>query len=126
MKFEPKADRILIKPVPPDKFRGGLELFGADVQERAEGTIIAIGDGVPLHNIKLEVTGEVTEAAMDKLLQVIQLIERGRKMSYAVGDYVLYGKYAGTKVPIDGEEHIIVREADVFGKLIDDAQGTQD
>lgn len=119
MNFKPERDRILIKPADPDKYRGGLEFYGSDVQDKAEGEVIAVGPGVPLHNIRLEVTGEVTEAAMQKLKEVVELIERGREMRYKPGDYVMYGKYAGTKIRLDEVEYIIVREADVFGTLED-------
>lgn len=125
MRFEPHHDRILIKPAPPETSRAGLELMSNDIQDKAEGTVIEIGTGVPLHNIKLEVTGEVTEAAMDKLIKVIELINKGREISYKPGDYVLYGRHAGTKVPINGEDFIMLREADVFGKLIDDGGSDQ-
>jgi co-chaperonin GroES (HSP10) len=117
MKFNPLADRILIKPTPPDNFRGGLEIQG---EPKAEGTVIAIGKGVPLHNITLNVTGEVTPEAMSHLAEVVSLIEKGRAMNVKVGDYVMYGKYAGTKVMHNDEEHIIIREADVFGDLTEE------
>ena len=113
MKFKPHQDRILIKPTPPDKFRGGIELL--DAEDKTEGTVIAVGTGVPLHNIHLNVTGDVSEAAMDKLLQVVKLIEKGREMAYQPGDYVIYGRYAGTKITYNGEEHILIRDGDVFG-----------
>lgn len=120
--FNPVHDRILIKPADPDKYVAGLELIGNDVQDKAEGEVISVGTGVPLHNVKLEVTGEVNEAAMDKLLKVVELIERGRQMRVKPGDYVLYGKYAGTKVTIDEVNYVIVRENDVFGTLRDSEQ----
>lgn len=122
MKLIPHHDRILIKPAPPETFRAGLELMSNDIQDKAEGTVIAIGTGVPIHNIKLEVTGEVSEAAMGKLLQVIELINKGREMSYKPGDYVLYGRHAGTKITHNGEDHLVVREGDVFGILEDDGR----
>lgn len=107
-------DRILIKPTPPDKVRGGIELFGTDVEDKNEGTVVEIGEGVPLHNIHLNVTGEVTNEAMNTLKEVVELIERGRAMKVAPGDLVVYGRYAGTKVNFEGEPHIIIREADIF------------
>lgn len=122
MKFTPQDDRILIKPSPPDRERGGLLMQGSDVTDKAEGTVVAVGPGIPLHNIHLNVTGEVTEKAMDSLKQVIELLERGQKIPYVPGDYVLYGKYSGTKITLDGEEHLIVRRADVFGQLEEDTE----
>lgn len=118
MRFEPFQDRILIKPTPPDEYvGGGLQLLSSDKEPKAEGIVIEVGRGVPLHEINLKVTGDVTVEAMIALKQVVELIENGRKMLAQPGDYVLYGKYAGTKQMHNGEEHIIVRESDVFGRL---------
>ena len=67
---------------------------------------------------------------MNALKDVIKLLKEGRPMRVKVGDYVLYGKYAGTKVIHDDYEHIIIREADVFGILVNDelqpSDNTQD
>lgn len=115
MEFQPVHDRILIKPTPPDKFRGAIELLDSETEPKSEGTVIAVGDGVPLHNIKLNVTGEVTKEAMEALERVVDKIEKGRQMRVQPGQYVLYGRYAGTKVRLNDEDYIIIREADVFG-----------
>ncbi len=115
--FQPIHDRICIKPTAPDNFVAGIELFGADIQEKAEGTVVSVGQGVPLHEINLKVLGDATLETMSRVEEVVRLIENGRKMRVKVGDYVIYGKYAGTKIKLDGEDHIIVREADVFGIL---------
>lgn len=120
MRLEPLHDRIVIRPTPPDAYRGGLQLMSSDMQDKNEGTVVSVGPGVPLHNIKLEVTGEVTEAAMDKLLKVVELIENGRKMKVSPGDYVMYGRYAGTKIVLNEVDHVMIRESDVFGKLIEE------
>ena len=120
MKFKPTHDRVLIKPTPRDQFIAGFELLDGDQQDKSEGTVVAVGDGVPLHDIRLQVTGELTEASMNALKEVIALIERGRQMRVQPGDHVQYGRYAGTKVMYEGEEHIMIREADIFGKFISD------
>lgn len=118
-KFLPKHDRIQIKPTPPDEEIGGFALGSGDKQEKGEGLVIAVGDGVPLHNIHLNVTGEVTPETIDKLKEVVELIEKGRALKYKPGDYVQYGRIAGTKLTLNGEDFIIVREADVFGVIVD-------
>lgn len=121
MKFKPTHDRVLIKPTPRDQFiADNFELLDGDQQDKSEGTVVAVGDGVPLHDIRLQVTGELTEASMNSLKEVIALIERGRQMRVQPGDYVQYGRYAGTKVMYEGEEHIMIREADIFGKFLSD------
>lgn len=115
--FEPIGDRVLIRPADPDKFRAGIEFQGADIEQKYEGEVIAVGTGVPLHNIMLNITGETTPEAMALLLEAIKTIERGRAIQYQKGDYVLYGRYAGTKIHLDEVEHVIIREGDVFGKI---------
>lgn len=110
-------DRILIKPVPREEFRAGLQLLGDDQYQRAEGTVVDVGPGVPLHNIRINITCDSTEQAMQTLKEVVQLIERGREMQLKPGDYVTYGEHAGTRIMINGEQHLIIREADVFGVL---------
>lgn len=130
MKFQPTHDRILIKPTPPEEERAGLFLLKQDQEQPSEGIVIAVGTGVPLHNVNLTVNGDATEANMNALKEVITLLKEGRPMRVKVGDYVLYGKYAGTKVVHDEQEHIIIREADVFGCLVNDelqpSDNTQD
>lgn len=120
MRFQPIHDRILIKPTPPDNHRAGLEMLQSEVEPKSEGTVVAVGHGVPLHNIHLNLTGDADDATMIALKEVVSMIEQGRKMRVKVGDYVMYGKYAGTKIIHEGEEHIMIREADVFGILTDD------
>lgn len=120
MKFIPTHDRILIKPTPPEEERAGLYLLQQDQEQRSEGLVIAVGTGVPLHNVNLTINGDALEANMNSLKEVITLLKEGRPMRVNVGDYVLYGKYAGTKVILDDTEHLIIREADVFGILVND------
>lgn len=120
MKFNPNHDRILIKPTPPEQERAGLQMLASEVEPKAEGTVIAIGKGVPSHNIHLNVTGDVTPESMAMLNEVVQLIERGRQLSCKPGDYVMYGRYAGTKIIHNGEEHLLIRDADVFGLLTEE------
>lgn len=130
MKFIPTHDRILIKPTPPADELAGLILLQQDQEPRSEGLVISVGTGVPLHNVNLTINGDAAEANMNALKEVITLLKEGRPMRVKPGDYVLYGKYAGTKVLLDDIEYIIIREADVFGILVNDqpqpADNTQD
>ncbi|MBI2271703.1 MAG: co-chaperone GroES [Bacteroidetes bacterium] len=49
-----------------------------------------------------------------KVISISELDEKGNKPSVKVGDTVLYGKYAGTEVNVDGKEYLIMRESDIF------------
>lgn len=116
-KFEPTGDRILIRPADPDAMRAGIQLLGSDVESKYEGEVIEVGDGVPIHDIRLNITGDVSDANLEKLRPIIELILKGRPIRYAKGDYVIYGRYSGTKILVNEVEHVIIRESDVFGKL---------
>jgi chaperonin GroES len=87
----PLDDRVLIKPLEAEeKTAGGIVLPDTAKEKPQKGKIIAIGPG--------------------------KLLEDGKRgeMSVKVGDTVLFAKYSGTEVTIDGEEHQIMREADVL------------
>jgi len=88
------ADRVLIKPTPKeDVSKGGIFLPDTAKEKPQEGQIVAVGPG--------------------------RLTEDGKRIAMEVkaGDKVLYAKYAGTEIKLDGEEYLIVRESDVLGKL---------
>lgn len=92
--LKPLADRIVVKPAEAEeKTAGGIILPDTAKEKPVEGTIIAAGPG------KVADDGKVI------------------KMEVKVGDRVLYGKYSGTEVTINGEEYLIMRESDVFGIL---------
>jgi len=120
MNFEPIGDRILIKPNPKTEELAGLELLEGDRKEDPIGTVMEVGTGVPLYNINLKVDAVATQEVMDQIERVVKLIETGRTIKFAPGDIVMYGKFAGTRVVLDGEEYIIIREQDVFGKFKQD------
>ncbi len=81
----------MLKPAEAEeKTKGGIILPDTAKEKPVEGTIVAAGPG------KVSDTGEVV------------------KMTVKVGDKVLYGKYSGTEVTIDGEEYLIMRESDIF------------
>ena len=91
MKIKPLADRIVIKPSPAEeKSRGGIILPDTAKEKPVVGEVVAIGPGKGTDDGKTV------------------------KPEVKVGDKVLYGKYSGTEVTIEGEEYLIMREADVF------------
>ncbi len=94
VKLKPLADRVVVKPAEAEeKTAGGIILPDTVKEKPVEGTIIAAGPG------KVADDGKAV------------------KMEVKVGDKVLYGKYSGTEVTINGEEYLIMRESDIFGIL---------
>jgi chaperonin GroES len=92
MKFKPLGDRILIKQLEAkDQTKGGIVLPDTAKEKPQEGQIVAVGPG------KTSDEGKVIP------------------LSLKVGDKILYGKYSGTEVNIDGDEYLIIREEDVLG-----------
>ena len=91
MKVKPLADRILVKREEPgETVRGGIIIPDTAKEKPQEGRVVACGPG------KVDDQGNRI------------------KMEVKKGDRILMGKYAGTEVKIDGEEHIIMREDDVL------------
>ena len=91
MKIEPLADRVLVKPMEAEeKTKGGIVLPDTAKEKPQQGEVVAVGKGKTLEN------GET------------------KPLEVKVGDKVLYGKYAGTEVTIDGEEYLIIREDDIL------------
>jgi chaperonin GroES len=91
MKLKPLADRVVIKPSPAEeKTKGGIILPDTAKEKPVIGEVVAVGPG------KVGDDGK-------KILPEVK-----------TGDKVLYGKYSGTEVTVDGEEYLIMREADIF------------
>lgn len=91
-KIKPLGDRVIVKAKEAEETtKGGIILPDTAKEKPIEGTVVAVG------------TGKITEEG--KLVA----------MSVKVGDAVLYGKYSGTEVKIDGEEYLIMRESDIYG-----------
>ena len=91
VKIKPLADRVVIKPAAAEeKTKGGIILPDTAKEKPVVGEVMAVGPG------------KVTDDGKKVLLEV------------KVGDKVLYGKYSGTEVTLDGEEFLIMREADIF------------
>ncbi len=91
MKVKPLHDRILIKRSEgEEKTKGGIIIPDSAKEKPIEGKVVAVGEGKVLDD------GSI------------------RKPQVKPGDVVLYSKYSGTEVKLDGEEHLIVREDDVL------------
>ncbi|MER3525018.1 MAG: co-chaperone GroES [Ignavibacteria bacterium] len=91
MKVKPLADRVVVKPAPAEeKTKGGIILPDTAKEKPVIGEVVAVGPG--------------------------KVTDDGKKIApeVKVGDKVLYGKYSGTEVTIEGEEYLIMREADIF------------
>ncbi len=94
MKIRPLHDRVIVKRVEEETTTaGGIVLPGSATEKPSEGEVIAVGNGKLLDN------GEV------------------RALEVKVGDKVLFGKYSGNEVKVDGEELIVMREEDIMGVL---------
>ncbi|MDP4175431.1 MAG: co-chaperone GroES [Bacteroidota bacterium] len=91
-RIQPLGDRVIVKPAEAEeKTKGGIILPDTAKEKPIEGTVIAVGSG------KVAENGTVTA------------------LTVKAGDKVLYGKYSGTEVTVDGEEYLIMRESDIFG-----------
>ncbi len=92
MKLRPLQDRILVKRVEQESMtKGGIIIPDSAKEKPAEGKVVSVGNG--------------------------KMAEDGKRITPDIkaGDRILFGKYAGTEVKIDGEEHLIMREDDVLG-----------
>jgi chaperonin GroES len=91
MKIRPLQDRIVVKRVESEgKTKGGIIIPDTAKEKPIEGKVVAVGSG------KVTKDGKV------------------RPVDVKVGDVVLFGKYSGTEIKIDGEEHVLIREEDVL------------
>ncbi len=94
MKLRPLNDRVLIKRIEAEtKTAGGLFLPDTAKEKPMEGEVVAVGEGKTLENGKV------------------------RPLEVKAGDRVLFSKYSGTEVKIDGDEHLIMREEDILAVL---------
>ena len=94
MAFRPLHDNVLIRRIDPaEEMRGGIIIPDTAKEKPQEGEVLAVGPG------KLQDDGT------------------RRSLTVSVGNKVIFGKYAGTEVTIDGEELLIMREADLHGVL---------
>ena len=91
--IKPLGDRVLVQPdVAEEVTSSGLYIPDTAKEKPQQGTVVAVGPGK---------------------------VENGNKIDMTVkeGDKVLYGKYAGTEVSVDGNEYLIMRESDIVGIL---------
>jgi chaperonin GroES len=94
MAVRPLHDRIIVKRLAEEeKTKGGIIIPDTAKEKPLEGAVIAVGNGRILEDGKV------------------------RPMDVKKGDKVLFGKYAGTEIKIDGEEHLILREDDILAVL---------
>ena len=93
--YELYDDRILIKPAPAEeKSAGGIIIPDTAKEKPQKGTVVAVGTGK-----YAEQTGNIIP------------------VKQKIGDTVLYGKYAGTEVSLDGEDYLIMRSSDILMKI---------
>jgi len=91
MKVRPLHDRVIVKRVEEEETtKGGIIIPDTAKEKPIEGKVVAVGNG--------------------------KILEDGKKQPLEVkkGDKILFGKYAGTDIKIDGEEHLIMREDDII------------
>ncbi len=91
MKVKPLQDRVIVKTIEEEETtKGGIIIPDTAKEKPIEGEVVAVGGG--------------------------KLLDTGTKQSLEVkkGDKVLFGKYAGTDIQIEGEEHLIMREDDII------------
>jgi chaperonin GroES len=89
LNIKPLADRVLVEPAPAEqKTASGIIIPDTAKEKPQKGSIIAVGTG-----------------------------KKDEPMTVKVGDTVLYGKYSGTEITVEGKEYLIMREADIFAVL---------
>ena len=87
--FKPLADRVLVDPTPAEtKTASGIIIPDTAKEKPQEGTVVAVGPG-----------------------------KKDEPTTVKVGDKVLYGKYSGTEIKVDGEDYLIMREEDILAKI---------
>jgi len=92
MKFKPLHDRVVVKRIESDqKTAGGIIIPDTAKEKPSEGEVLSVGPG------------EISEDGKMKLMGVKQ------------GDKVLFGKWSGTEVKLDGEDLLIMKESDIMG-----------
>jgi chaperonin GroES len=92
VKIRPLQDRVIVKRVEEEaKSKGGIIIPDTAKEKPQEGKVVAVGKG------KLNDDGKITP------------------LDVKVNDLVLFGKYSGSEINIDGEEHVIMREEDILG-----------
>lgn len=89
LKFKPLADRVLVEPAAAEtKTNSGIYIPDSAKEKPQQGTVVAVGKGTKDH-----------------------------EMSVKIDDQVLYGKFSGTELKLDGKDYIIMREDEILGIL---------
>lgn len=89
LSIKPLADRVVVQPAAAEtKTKGGIIIPDTAKEKPQKGTIVAAGPG-----------------------------KKDEPVTVKIGDSVLYGKYSGTEISIDGQEYLIMRESDIFAIL---------
>lgn len=87
--FKPNEDRVLVEPAAPEtKTSSGIIIPDTAKEKPQRGKVIAVGEGL-----------------------------KDKPVTVKVGDEVLYGKYSGTEISINGTEYLIMRNSDIFGTV---------
>ena len=95
IKLRPLDDRVIVKPIDAEtKTAGGIVLPDAAKEKPQRGTVVAVGPG--------------------------RLLENGQRgqLSVQIGDQVIYGKYGGSDIKLEGDEVKILRESDILAKVL--------
>ena len=85
MNIKPLADRVLVQPAPAEEKAGGIIIPDTAKEKPQRGTVVAVGDGT-----------------------------KDDPMVLKDGDTVLYGKYSGTELEVEGEKYLMMRQSDVL------------
>ena len=87
--FKPNEDRVLVQPAPAEeKTSSGIIIPDTAKEKPQKGKVIAVGDGL-----------------------------EDKPVTVKVGDNILYGKYSGTEITIDGKDYLIMLNSDIFGTI---------
>jgi chaperonin GroES len=94
MKIRPLQDRVLVKRVAEEeKTKGGIIIPDTAKEKPVEGEVVAVGNGKVLEDGKV------------------------RPLDIKAGDRILFGKYSGTEIKVEGVEHLILREEEILGVI---------
>ncbi|QSZ26949.1 co-chaperone GroES [Aceticella autotrophica] len=90
MKLKPLGDRVVVKPIEADEVtKGGIVLPGTAKEKPQQGEVLAVGSGEYIDGKKVE-------------------------LEVKVGDKVIFSKYAGTEVKLDGQEYLLLKQSDIL------------
>ena len=94
MKFRPLHDRVLVRRIESeDKSRGGIIIPDTAKEKPIEGEVVAIGSGARDENGKIQ------------------------PLDVKVGDRILFGKWSGTEVKVEGDDFVVMKESDIMGVI---------